>query len=253
MNCNMVTFFQMCIRDSYTQVNRDNFKLFGIQKVSLLDYPGKVATTLFTGGCNFRCPFCHNSDLVYLSENTSELSMTQIMEYLKKRSNVLDGVCVSGGEPLMHELKPFLWKIKHLGYQVKLDTNGSYPSQLKELIEEGLVDYVAMDVKNGKSRYGETIGIESFDITPIIESISYLKTCGIPYEFRTTLVQEFHGEQEIKELKELLSGAKRLVLQKFEEKETVIQKGLHPVCDEMMKTYQKELSNVIECVELRGL
>lgn len=203
-------------------------RIYGLQKLTLLDYPGKVSCTMFTGGCNFRCPYCQNRDLVFLDENMSELTEEDLTMFLKKRKGILDGVCISGGEPLLQpNIEAFLTRIKELGYQVKLDTNGSQPEKMKDLIEAGLLDYVAMDVKNGKYRYAETIGVANFDLSAINESIRYLKEAPIDYEFRTTVVQEFHNEEDIIALSEWLKGGKILYLQQFVESERVIRAGLH--------------------------
>lgn len=203
-------------------------KLFGLQKLTLLDYPGKVACTMFSGGCNFRCPYCQNRDLVFLNENLSELQHEDLTAFLKKRRGVLEGVCISGGEPLLQpNIEEFLAQIKALGYQIKLDTNGSQPEKLRELVEAGLVDHVAMDVKNQQSRYGETIGVPSFDVKAIEESVAYLKGNPVSYEFRTTVVQEYHTEADIVAMAQWLSGGSVLYLQQFVDSERVITSGLH--------------------------
>ncbi|MGN1117523.1 MAG: anaerobic ribonucleoside-triphosphate reductase activating protein, partial [Acutalibacteraceae bacterium] len=164
-------------------------KIYGLQKMTLLDFPGKVACTLFTGGCNFRCPFCHNARLVTELDKDEVYSEEEIFEYLRKRVGILDGVCITGGEPLMNaDIADFITKVRELGYAVKLDTNGSYPETLKNLIDRGLVDYIAMDIKNTPEKYAQTIGVKKFDFTPIKKSIEIIMQSGVPYEFRTTVV-----------------------------------------------------------------
>lgn len=238
----------------YEQEDEKEIKVFGLQKLSLLDYPGKMASTIFTGGCNFRCPFCHNADLVFLPENMAEIKETDIMGFLKKRSNILEGVCISGGEPLLNpELEPFLRKIKALGYAVKLDTNGSNPQKLRQLVEARLIDYVAMDIKNCKHRYAETIGVQNFDITPICESVYYLLEDHVPYEFRTTLVREFHKLADIQEIAEWIQGAKAYYLQNFEDGERVIQQGLHPCDKKDLIIFLEAVTPFVEKAELRGI
>lgn len=229
-------------------------KLFGLQKLTLLDYPGNMASTLFTGGCNFRCPFCHNADLVFLPENTAELKMKDVIAFLKKRVGILEGICISGGEPLMQEgLEPFLREVKQMGYRIKLDTNGTYPQRLRQLVEAGLVDYVAMDIKNAPNRYGESIGITNYDLTPIQASIDYLLSDVIPYEFRTTIVKEFHNEQDMREIGAWIQGAKAYYLQGFVDSARVIQSGLHAHDDAVMKTYCELLKPYVQHVETRGI
>lgn len=239
---------------NYVEVEDVKLRFFGLQKLTLLDYPGKMACTMFTGGCNFRCPFCHNADLVFLPENTVEIPDEDIMHFLKRRNTILEGVCISGGEPLLHpDLEHYLRMIKDLGYKVKLDTNGSFPKRLKHLIEEGLIDYVAMDVKNAPSRYGETIGIKNVDLSNIKESIAYLMEEKIPYEFRCTIVKEFHDEESMEELGRWISGARVLYLQNFEDSERVIQKGLHAHSKETLIKFKDILSKYINKIEIRGL
>lgn len=228
-------------------------RIFGLQKTTLLDYPGKVACTLFTGGCNFRCPYCQNSDLVFLSENITEIDPEVIQTLLTKRHGILEGVCVSGGEPLLQpELEQFLTEIKSHGYAIKLDTNGSQPEKLKHLVSLGLIDYVAMDVKNQKRRYGETIGIEDFDLSAIEETIRYLKEGQIPYEFRTTVIKEYHTKHDIEELAKWLQGGNALYLQQFVNSERVIKQGLHAYDEQEMKEFAQAAQPYIN-VQIRGL
>ena len=168
----------------------------GLQKMTLLDFPGKVACTVFLGGCNFRCPFCHNASLVTHIPEKADMDEERLFAFLTKRKGILDGVCVTGGEPLLQpDIENFLRKIKDLGYLVKLDTNGSFPEKLKDLVEKKLVDYVAMDIKNSMKRYGETIGLDTRYSDAIAESVSYLKEGHVPFEFRTTVVKHYHSKE----------------------------------------------------------
>lgn len=207
-------------------------KFAGIQKLTLLDYPGKTACTVFTDGCNLRCPFCHNARLV-LPEKRDGTSLpdAEIPAFLKKRAGLLDGICVTGGEPLLHarELREFLPAVRELGYAVKLDTNGTKPDVLAEFMRDGLVDYVAMDVKNAFPYYAETVGIADFDITPVKESIALLMRGDVDYEFRTTVVREFHTVDRIHELSQSIAGAKRYFLQGFKDSGELIADGLSAV------------------------
>ena len=198
----------------------------GFQKLSLLNYPDKMACAVFTSGCNFRCPYCHNGGLV--QGKGQHIDPEEILVFLNKRRGLLDGICVSGGEPLMtDEIIPFLEKVKGLGYAVKLDTNGSYPERLREILSQGLADYAAMDVKNTPAKYAETIGRSEAPMEQICESISLLKEGKVPYEFRTTVVREFHTADDIGEIAAGLSGASVWYLQPFRDAPEVPWKGLH--------------------------
>ena len=191
--------------------------LMGLQKLTLLDFPEKTACTVFTGGCNMRCPFCHNASLVTGDiKNLPHLPEREFFEFLKKRQGILEGVCVTGGEPtLQPDLIDFLLKIKGMGFAVKLDTNGTRSDVIKEAVQKGAVDYVAMDIKNSKDLYPVTVGDENFDITPICSSVELLKSDIVDYEFRTTLVKPLHNEQSVKQIGQWISGAKRYFLQNF--------------------------------------
>ena len=153
----------------------------GLQKLTLLDYPGKVACTIFTAGCNFRCPFCHNASLVIDTSANETIPEEEIFRFLTKRQGILDGVCISGGEPLIQDgIEEFIRQIKEMGYDVKLDTNGSFPDKLIRLVEAGLIDYVVMDIKNSQEHYGKTIGIEDYDIRDVHRSVKYLMSGEVP-------------------------------------------------------------------------
>ena len=227
---------------------------FGIQKLSLLDYPTKMATTLFTGGCNFKCPFCHNRDLVFLDENENEIPLDDIFSFLNERKNILDGVCISGGEPLLQKgLKDFIIQVKKLGLSIKVDTNGSQYEKLKELIDEGLSDYVAMDIKNSKDKYAMTIDVNGFDLSAVEKSVELLKESKVDYEFRTTIVKEFHTLDDMQKIGKWLKGAKRYFLQSYVDSENVIKKGLHAHDKATLEQFRELLTNYIEHVDLRGI
>lgn len=226
----------------------------GFQKLTLLDYPGHVACTLFTAGCNFRCPFCHNALLVTEIGQTETYTEETVLSYLAKRKGILDGVCVTGGEPLLQpELPDFLRRVKALGLAVKLDTNGSFPDRLRAIVEEGLVDYVAMDIKNAKEKYPLTVGIPDFDLSPIEESVSFLLFGKVPFEFRTTVVREFHTVEDIAAVSRWIRGADRYFLQNFVASDNMIGSGLsaHPkeTLLEMLKAAQRDLPSA----SLRGI
>ena len=191
----------------------------GLQKLTLLDFPERMACTVFTFGCNLRCPFCHNASLV-LSERTDDtlISEEEFFSFLQKRRGILEGVCVTGGEPtLQPDLPAFIRRIRDLGFAVKLDTNGARPATLKALLDEGLLDYAAMDVKNSLSKYPETVGIPALDTTPFEESMDLLMEGRIPFEFRTTLVNGLHTPESVAEMGARLAGDERFFLQTFED------------------------------------
>ena len=225
----------------------------GLQKMTLLDYPGKVACTVFLGGCDFRCPFCHNGELV-LSPAPAEMDQEELLAFLKKRQGLLDGVCITGGEPLLRpDLKGLLEAIHALGYPVKLDTNGSHPRALVDLVERKLVDYVAMDVKNSLERYPETVGVPGLDVGPIRESVGFLLEGMVDYEFRTTVVREFHDSDSFRAIGPWLAGAKRYFLQSFVDRDTVIQEGLHPWGREELEEFAAIVRPWVPEVALRGV
>ncbi len=226
----------------------------GFQKLTLLDFPGHVACTLFTKGCNFRCPFCHNALLVTEKGEGEQHSEEEVLSYLKKRVGILDGVCITGGEPLMQtKLPEFIRKVKALGYLVKLDTNGSFPEQLRALVEEGLIDYVAMDVKNSMERYGETVGLSDFSTAAVEESIDFLLAGNVPFEFRTTVVEEFHTPQDIVSLAKRIQGAPRYFLQNFVDSGCLIGENLHSVDKNVMEIMKNAAAEHLLEVSVRGL
>lgn len=226
-------------------------QILGLQKLTLLDYPGYIASTIFTGGCNFKCPFCQNASLVNYEEE--DLGEENILEFLKDRKPYLDAACISGGEPtIQKELKDFIKKVKNIGYLVKLDTNGTNPKLLKELIDEKLIDYVAMDIKNSKEKYNETIGLK-YDMKNIEESVNLLLEGNIDYEFRTTVVKDFHDESDFKKIAKWIKGAKKYVLQQFVGSENVIQRGLSAHSKDKLQEFKKILDKEIKNVEIRGI
>lgn len=228
-------------------------KIHGLQKLTLLDYPQKTACTVFLGGCNFRCPFCHNRELV-LGDFPQELSEEEIIAFLKKRIGILEGVCITGGEPLLNEdIAEFIKKIRDIGYLVKLDTNGSNPELLKKLVNSGLINYVAMDIKNSKKMYPETVGINNFDLSGVEESVEFLKSAGIEYEFRTTIVSEYHSKESITELAEWISGAKKYFLQNFIDSGNLIKPGLSPVSKDELKGFLNICKKYVEHADIRGI
>lgn len=223
----------------------------GIEKVSLVDFDGKICATVFCPGCNFACPYCHNGGI--LSNSTALLKQTEVFDFLTKRKKILDAVTVSGGEPtLQKDLAEFLKQLKDMGYAVKLDTNGSNFETLKYVVKNKLVDYIAMDVKNSKEYYPKTIGKTSFDLSQILQSIEFLKQNTVDYEFRTTLVKDFHTQQSIESMASLLNGAKKLFLQKFKQTETCLTTGLFPVPKEQAELFAEILRKTVNQVFLRG-
>jgi len=232
----------------------EQIRFYGLQKLTLLDYPGNLAATVFTGGCNFRCPFCHNRSLVFLNENDSEIASDDILSYLEGRKKILDGVCISGGEPLLHKgIRNFIRQVKDLGLKVKLDTNGTNYETLKALVEEGLIDYVAMDIKNQPKKYAETIGLETFDLKQIERSKNYLLEDHVNYEFRTTVVREFHTVSDFEKIGRWIEGAKHYYLQNFEDHGTCIQQGLSEVDLETLEKMKEAVSGYVKHVEIRGI
>ena len=226
----------------------------GFQKLTLLDFPGRVAATVFTGGCNLRCPFCHNATLVTDTAETPILATDEVLAYLKRRHGVLDGVCVTGGEPtLQPDLPAFLGELKAMGYAVKLDTNGTNPALLRSLLADGLVDYVAMDIKNCREKYGITAGKIPFDIAPIEQSISLLLRGSTPYEFRTTVVKGIHTQADLVAIGDLIGGAERYVLQGFVDSGALIGGGFEAFTPEEMKAFLAAVLPRIPTAQLRGI
>ena len=227
-------------------------EIHGLQKMTLLDYPGKVACTVFLSGCDFRCPFCHNGELV-TGTCPPETDDQGLLAFLNRRKGLLDGVCVTGGEPLLRpDLPLLLGEIKELGFRVKVDTNGTHPDRLRRLVEEGLVDYVAMDVKNSPERYGETAGVYGLELASVRDSVSYLLSGAVDYEFRTTVVREFHNRDSFRAIGPWLSGTRRYFLQSFADRDTVLQPGLHPCSREELEGFAALVRPYVDEVCRRG-
>ncbi len=228
-------------------------EILGLEKMSIVDYDGKVSATIFTGGCNFRCPFCHNSPLVLDYKKIDAIPENEIMGFLEKRKNLLDGVCITGGEPTLQKDLPLLCeKIKKLGYSVKLDTNGTNPEMVKELNENGLVDYFAMDIKNSLDDYPPIIGLTSYDTAKIEGTVSYFLSGKADYEFRTTLIAEFHKKENIIKIGQWLNGANKYFLQKFKSGDNTIAQGLNPVDQSQANDFKNILSKTVPKTFLRG-
>lgn len=228
-------------------------KIHGIQKMTLLDFPGCVSCTIFLGGCDFRCPFCHNFELI---DGTMKPTMDEdeLIEFLKSRKGLLEGVAITGGEPLMHKDLPKLIKrIRDTGYRVKLDTNGYHPDRLKEILDSGLVEYVAIDIKNSPEKYPLTCGVETVDLEKIKASINLLMNSSIDYEFRTTVVNELHDEKDFTKIGEMIKGAKRYFLQRFTDRDSVPYGNLTPPSFEKMHKFAEISRRFIPNTELRGV
>ena len=226
----------------------------GVQRLSLLDYPDKTCCTIFTVGCSYRCPFCHNASIVENKLSEKGVLQKEVMDFLKRRLGILDGVCITGGEPLMQDqLENFIREIKSLGFLVKLDTNGSLPKKLIQLIETGLVDYVAMDIKNSPNFYGQTIGINNYNLEPVKESVDLLLSNIVPYEFRTTVVRQLHTSKDLLAIAQWIKGAEHYYLQNFVDSGDVLESGLSGFSREEMQAFQELIRPIIPSVELRGI
>ena len=231
-------------------------KVTGIQKLTLLDYPGVVACTVFTAGCNFRCPFCHNAMLVLPEQIDDEcLTDDEVFGFLKKRRGVLGGVAVTGGEPLLHaDMPEFLARVKELGYKIKLDTNGSNPELLSEIVKNKLVDRVAMDIKNAPEEYARTIGLKSFDIAPVERSKEMLLRGDIDYEFRTTVVKGIHTKESLIGAAKWIEGAKEYYLQQFKDSgNLILPDGLSAYDEKQMHALADAVRDYVPTVEVRGV
>jgi len=231
----------------------------GLQKMTLLDFPGKVACTVFLQGCNFRCPFCHNSDLLG-KEGPEGMSVEGLLEFLKKRQGLLDGVCITGGEPTLQPgLEELLIKIRALGFAIKLDTNGGRPEVLMDLAQKGLIDYVAMDIKNCPELYGKTAGVPAMGLDRIEKSVRFLLMGELDYEFRTTVVAELHDGASIENIGLWLTKlspekkAKRFFLQSYVDRDSVLESGLHAPEKVDMECYAEILAPYVESVQVRGV
>ena len=228
---------------------------YGLQKMTLLDFPKKVACTVFTGGCNFRCPFCHNALLVTKLCRDDIFSEQDILDFLKKREGLLDGVCVTGGEPLMQKgLPAFLEKVKAMGFAVKVDTNGSFPDRLKTIMGSGLCDYVAMDIKNSKEKYAETVGVPGFDVGPVKESAAFLLSGAVPFEFRTTVVRPLHQAEDFEAIGRWIRGDEEYYLQTFTDSGELLDgAGLGPWDGASMEKFAETARAYVPHTYLRGI
>ncbi|KXL53454.1 pyruvate formate-lyase 1-activating enzyme [Anaerotignum neopropionicum] len=226
----------------------------GLQKLSLLDYPDRTCCTIFTIGCNFRCPFCHNATIIQDKYEGPKILEKEILLFLEKRKNLLDGVCITGGEPLLQKgLEAFIGEIKALGFAVKLDTNGSFPERLQELIHNKLVDYVAMDIKNAPDKYGQTIGVKNYDISPIKQSISILLSNVVPYEFRTTVVRELHTDEDMFALAQWIKGTQNYYIQNFVNSNDVLARGMSSYSKDELQALLDLIHPLIPTARLRGV
>ena len=226
----------------------------GLQKLAMVDYPGKLAATVFTGGCNLRCPFCHNALLVTRLNETSEIPQAEVLDFLAGRKKLLDGVVLTGGEPLLQpDAADFLRAVRDMGFAIKLDTNGCYPDRLAALLEEGLVDYVAMDIKNRREKYAETVGLPGFDVTPVEESVRILRASAVEYEFRTTLVRELHQPQDIVAIGQWLEGSPHYYLQNFEDSGNLIKSGFSGFTPLELQDFAALAAPFFGCVSIRGV
>ena len=227
-------------------------KIKGLQKTTLLDFPEKLACTVFTGGCNFRCPFCHNASLVLRAGEAQEISEADFFNYLSKRKGMLDGVCITGGEPtLCPDLEDFIKKIKELGLLVKLDTNGTFPEKIESLLDKGLVDYIAMDIKNSPDKYPLTVGAD-VDMNKINRSIDILLSEKVDYEFRTTVVRELHSYEDFHAISEWIKGAKRYFLQTFEDSGDLIGSGFSAYSREETEAVLKAILPNVPNAQIRS-
>lgn len=228
-------------------------KLCGLQKTTLLDFPGHVAATVFTGGCNFRCPFCHNSELLG-NDAPPAYTEEEVLRFLSRRAGILEGVAITGGEPtLQPDLRDFILRVRDLGFLIKLDTNGTRPDVLKSLCHDGLVDYVAMDIKTCKERYPAVAGIPSVNMALIEESVDFLKGGSVPYEFRTTVVKELHTADDFEKIGPWIEGCPNYYLQNFIDSENVLKQGFSSCSKEELLSYLKIVTPWVGQASLRGV
>ena len=225
----------------------------GYQKLTLLDFPAHTACTVFTAGCNFRCGFCHNALLVTETDG-GFVPEKEFFDFLSTRKGILDGVAITGGEPLLQKgIKEFIKKIRDMGFMIKLDHNGTMPDLLKELIDEGLLDYVAVDVKNSPEKYALTVGLDKFDITPVKKTVDLLINGTVDYEFRTTVTDELFEEKDFLKIGEFIKGAKRYFIQQFKDSGNLIEKDFFSLCSkETLISFKKAIEPFVKSVEIRG-
>ena len=226
----------------------------GLQKLTLLDFPGNVACTVFTPGCNFRCPFCQNASLVIDAPVKGSVDVEEFFSFLSKRKGILDGVAITGGEPLLQQdIDSFIQRVRDMGFKVKLDTNGSFPDILEQLVTRKLVDYVAVDIKNRPEKYALTAGCSEKMLERVQRTVSFLLQGNVDYEFRTTVVSQFHERDDFVAIGEWISGAKRYFLQKFEDSGEIIESGLSAVSKDEMESFAEAVKPYVNEVSLRGV
>ena len=229
-------------------------KIHGFQSLTLLDYPGKVACTVFLGGCNFRCPFCQNTGLVLSPEREAVVPMEEVLGVLRKRRGMLDGVCITGGEPtLTSDLPEFIGRVREMGYLVKLDTNGYRPDVLEKLLENGMLDYVAMDIKSSRERYAKVAGLPGLDLNRIQRSVQLLMGGNVDYEFRTTVAQGLHTREDIEAVGKWLQGCRRYFLQNYQESDQVMMPVFAGFSREQLENFRRLLLEYIPEVGIRGI
>ncbi len=227
----------------------------GLQKLTLLDYPGRVACTIFTGGCDLRCPFCHNASLALPERERDVIGHDELLAFLRKRVGILDGVAVTGGEPLLHAgIEELLAEIKALGYAIKLDTNGTFPARLRSIVETGLADRVAMDIKAAPENYARVTGVPGLNLAPVRESVDYLMHCGVDYEFRTTAVKGLHAPEDFEGIGRWIAGAKEYYIQCFKDSgDLIAAQGLSDFSAEEMRSLADIVRPFVPAVQLRGI
>lgn len=229
-------------------------QIHGLNKTTLLDYPEHVAATIFCGNCNFRCPFCHNSELVLNPSAQPRIETGEILDYLKKRKGILTGVCITGGEPtLQKDLAEFIYEVKNLGYLVKLDTNGYRPQEIRRLLDGNLIDFVAMDIKSGVTGYAKAAGIPKIDMDIIRQSISTIMNANIEYEFRTTVVKGIHTKKDFEEIGPLIEGSEKYYLQNYKDSENVMFPGFESFSEEELNEFAEIVRPYVKQVTLRGI
>ena len=228
--------------------------IHGLQKLTLLDYPGHTACTVFTGGCNYRCPFCHNASLVLRPTEQPTIAAEEVLSFLRKRQGLLDGVCITGGEPTLEKgLADFCAAVKELGFALKLDSNGSRPEVLRELIEKDLVDYIAMDIKSSRENYGKLVGIPGYDTAKVEESAALLMEGRVDFEFRTTVVKEFHSVEDFERIGQWLRGEEKYFLQCFKDSGDILGSGCSAFTKSEMESLRDAVLPFIPNTHLRGV
>lgn len=228
-------------------------KIEALQKLTLLDFPQKMACTIFAHGCNMRCPFCHNALLVTETQQAF-ITEEEILSFLETRKGILEGVCITGGEPLLQEgIGDFIRKIKAMGFLVKLDTNGTFPQKLKALCKEGLIDFVAMDIKNSQKKYAQTTGKKLLDLSAVNESVAFLINGSVPYEFRTTVTRDFHTLDDLLDIARWISGCDAYYLQQFVDSGNLIDSQVSGYTNEELTAMYKAVKKHLPCTQLRGI